>query len=242
MAFPGALALALAWPAHAADPAELKPLIDRVLTAYGGESKLRGVQAYVEKTAFTGPDGPNATLVRYVQLPDRLRLESEFESQGKRVKCALVYAGSSGWKHMEGQPTIDRRSPFKGRSEPLRYVGPRAWLRLKDPAYTLTPLGEATVGDRRVFGIGLKPPNDREEKHFFDKESGLLLKVERTLSYPAGKPPVLEETLYSRYEVVDGIPVAREITNKEGGKTTQRIEVVEFRFAQELDARLFQKP
>ena len=154
----------------------------------------------------------------------------------------IVYAGDSGWKHTEGQPTVPHRSPFTGREEPLKYAGPRAWLRLKDPAYTLAPLGERRVGDRLVFGIALKAPNAPEEKCFFDKETGLLIKVEQMISYPQGDRRELEETFYGGYKAVAGVPVARAITKKRDGKTTQQIEVVEFRVADKLEARLFQKP
>ena len=242
LACPGVLALTLAQPAPAEDPAGLKPLIDKVLKAYGGEPRLNGLRAFVEKTKTTAPSGTTSTLGRYLQLPDRARLESEFELQGKRIKCVIVYAGDSGWKHTEGQPAVPHRSPFTGRKEPLKYAGPRAWLRLKDPAYTLTPLGETRVGDRPVFGIGVKAPNAPEERCFFDKETGLLIKVEQTISYPQGDRPVLEETFYGGYKAVAGVPVARAITKKRDGKTTQQIEVVEFRVADKLEARLFQKP
>ena len=242
LACPGVLALTLAPPAPADDAAELKLLIDQVLKAYGGETKLKAVQAFVEKTKTAAPAGPTSTLGRYVQLPDRTRLESEFALQGQRVKCVIVYAGDRGWKHTEGQPTVPHRSPFTGRKEPLQYAGPRAWLRLKDPAYTLTWLAETKVGDCSVFGIGVKSPNGPEERCFFDKKTGLLLKVEQTISYPQGKQPELEETYYGGYKAVDGIPVARAITKKRDGKTTQQIAVVEFRVADKLDAQLFQKP
>jgi hypothetical protein len=213
-----------------------------VLKAYGGEQKLKGLQAFVEKTKTTAPDGSTATLARYVQLPDRTRLESEFAIQGKPFKCRIVYAGGNGWKHTEGQATVSQRSPFTGRKEPLKYAGPRAWLRLKDPTYALASLPERKIGDRPVFGIAVKAPNTPEEKCFFDKTSGLLLKVEQTISYPQGKPPVLEETFYGNYQAVEGIAVARAITKKQGGKTLQRIEVVEFQVAEKLDAQLFEKP
>jgi hypothetical protein len=245
LTYPGMLALTLARPAPAQGPAELQPLINRVLEAYGGETRLSRLQAFVERTKVTAPDGHLiSTLDRYTQLPDRIRVESEFEVQGKRVRCAMVYAGDRSWRHTEGQPTVPHRSSFKGRREPLKYAGPRTWLRLKAPAYTLRLLDETKVGDRLVFGIGVKSPDASEERCFFDKETGLLVKVEQTLSfsYPAGKPPVLEETLYSRYEAVDGIPIARAITKKSDGRTTQQIEVVEFRVADRLNAELFQEP
>jgi hypothetical protein len=113
---------------------------------------------------------------------------------------------------------------------------------LKDPAYALVPLGETRVGDRPVFGIGVKALNAPEERCFFDKETGLLLKVEQVVSAPQDKQAVVEEALYGNYKAVEGIPVARAITKKRDGNIMQQIEVVEFRVAERLDAQLFQKP
>ena len=213
-----------------------------MLNAYGGEEKLKGLHSFVEKTKITPPGAPTSNLARYVQLPDKTRLESEFELQGKQFKCRIVYAGDNGWKHTEGQPTVPQRSPFTGRKDPLQYAGPRAWLRLKDPAYALTPLRETKVGGRPAFGIGVKAPNAPEEKCFFEKETGLLLKVEQISSAPQDQRLVVNETLYGNYQTVEGIPVARAITRKRDGKTIQQIEVVEFKVAAKLDAQLFQKP
>ena len=243
LTYPGVLALTLARPAPAQGPAELQPLIDRVLEAYGGETRLSRLQAFVERTKVTAPDGHLiSTLARYTQLPDRIRLESEFEQPGKRVRCAIVIAGDRGWRHTEGQPTVPHRSSFKGMREPLKYTGPRTWLRLKAPAHTLRLLDETKVGDRQVFGIGVKSPDAPEERCFFDKETGLLVKVEQTIDFHRGAPPVLEETLYGGYRAVEGIPIARSITKKKDGRTVQQIEVVEFRVADQLNAELFREP
>ncbi len=223
-------------------PAELKPLVDKILKAHGGEKKLRDLQAFVEKTKTTAPNGAFTTLARYIQLPDQTRLESEFELQGKRVKCAIVFAGDSGWRKMEGQPTEPYRAAYKGKMDPLKYAGPRAWLRLLDPTGKLTPIGETKVGDRPAFGIMLKSGTDPEEKMFFDKATGLLIKVEKTLSYPKLNKSELHETFYDEYQTVDGIPFARKITKRVDGKTTQQVEILEFSVVDKLDAKLFEKP
>jgi hypothetical protein len=221
---------------------ELEPLIDKVLKAHGGEAKLRGLRAFVEKSKTTPAGGPASTVDRYHQLPDRTRLESEFEVAGKRVKCRTVYAGDRGWRKTDDQPTVPLRSPYAGRKEPLEYAGPRAWLRLKDPAATLAPLGETKVGDRAAFGILLKSAGAPEEKLFFDKEGGLLLKAEQAINYPQRGESVREETYYEDYRAADGIPVARKVTRKRDGKTAAVTEVTEFRVADKLDAQLFREP
>jgi hypothetical protein len=232
LAFLGALVLTLGQAFSAQDSPELKPLIDKILKAHGGEAKLNGLQAFVEKTKTTLPGGKTTTWDRYIQLPDQMRQESEFELQGKRVKCVLVFAGDNGWRKMEGEPAMPYRAAFKGRKDPLHHAGPRLWLRLKDPAYTVTPFGDVKVGNRAAFGIMLKSALGPEEKLFFDKQSGLLIKSEQSQL----------ETFYDAYQPADSIPIARKITRKQDGKTTQEIEVVEFKVVEKLDGKLFEKP
>jgi hypothetical protein len=233
--FLGVLSLTFGQAIAGEKPAELEPLVEKVLKAHGGEKKLRGVHAFVEKTKTTVPSGAFTTTDRYIQLPDQTRLESEFELGGKRVQCAIVFAGDSGWRKMEGQPAEPYRAAYKGKIDPLKYAGPRAWLRLKDPGHTLTRLPDTKVGERPAFGIALQSGNNPVERMFFDNETSLLIKVEKNISY-------VEETVYEDYQAVDGIPVARKITRKRDGKTTHLIEVVEFKVADKLDARLFQRP
>jgi hypothetical protein len=196
----------------------------------------------VEKTKTTSPDGKFTTWDRYIQLPDQMRQESEFEISGKRVKCVLVFAGENGWKKTDAEPTQDYRAAFKGKKEPLKYAGPRAWLRLLDPAYQLTALDETKLGDRPAFGILFSFGKDPAEKFFFDKATGHLLKEEKTLLYPSTGKIEFYETFYDDYQATAGIPVARKIIKKRDGKTIQQIEITEFSIVEKLDSKLFEKP
>jgi hypothetical protein len=135
----GVLALARAQPAPAEDSVELQPLIDKVLNAYGGETKLKGLQAFVEKTKMAAPQGPTARLVRYVQLPDQTRLESEFELQGKQVKCRIVYAGDNGEAHRRpahGAPVF----PFHGQEGAPQVRRPPGLAAVEGPGLCARPL------------------------------------------------------------------------------------------------------
>ncbi len=221
--------------------AQLKLLVKKIVTAHGDAKRLEAVRAFLEKTKSTAPSGSITTLDRYIQLPNQSRQESEFDLGDKGVKCVLVFAGDNGWRKMEGDVAQPYRAASKGKKAPLKYAGPRAWLRLLDPAYKLTSLGETKVNDRPAFGIQLSVGTDPPEKLFFDKVTGLLLKEEKTLRYTDGRLE-LHETFYADYQPDKGIPIAHKITKTLDGKTIQQIEVTEFKIVDKLDAKLFEKP
>lgn len=227
--------------APAEENKELQALIDKVLKAHGGETKLSQLEAFIEKTRTTGPKGQVTTMNRYVHLPDKLRMESEFDVGDKRVKCAIIYNGNQGWKKQEDKATELRPSPFTGVKDPQKFSGPRIWLRLRDPAYTPSLLEETKVGDRPAVGIKLSGKG-REERLFFDKQTRLLLKAEETLTFGQGKEAITVETLYSDYQEIAGIPIAHKTTKKTKGEVTSETEVVEFKVADKLDEKLFGQP
>lgn len=230
--------------ARGSQPDELRPLIDKVIKAHGGEAKLNQVKAFTLKTKHTGPDGGAPyTETLHVELPDKYRLEKEAERQGVTDKTIFAMNGDKLWRKQDNESeAVD--VPKEGYSYlqgSLQYLGPRGRLILKDQATTLSPLGESKVGERAVVGLKFTRKGMPEAKLFFDKETGLMLKTENSSKDKDGKESV-HEVLYSDHKDFDGIPIARKVTRKQDGKVTQESEVVEFRVLDKLDAKLFQKP
>jgi hypothetical protein len=156
------------------------------------------------------------------------------------------------------------RMEVAARQDALKFSGPRRLLRLTDPASELSWLGEVKVGDCAAVGIQLafkmgpaekwfleetgserakvvRLTRAHEEKWFFDKETGLLIKTERTVVSTTGMKFVIE-TLYSDYKKIDGIMIALKETVKSNGAASGGREVVEFKVVDKLEDRLFQQP
>jgi hypothetical protein len=256
-------------PGPAQEPTNLKPLIDKVLKAHGGEAQLRQLTAFTEKTK-TRRSGSESTSEVFVQLPERLRqVSSAVGAVGPR-KTISVYNGDQSWtKTTPGRSETVAKKLTKmdvaAWQASLKFRGPRRLLRLTDPASELAWLGEVMVGDRTAVGIQLTfkiGPGEKwfldketgserakvvrltrahEENLFFDKETGLLTKTEHTAVNVNGTKSLIE-TLYSDYKETDGIMIARKATVKTSGQVTEESEVVEFKVVDKLDDSLFQKP
>src|SRR4051794_19196355 len=79
----------------ARQPDDLKPLIDKIIKAYGGEEKLGKVKAvaYTRKTILT-KDGKESVQKVTIQFPAHFRSETEYEVDGKKKTQVFVHLGN----------------------------------------------------------------------------------------------------------------------------------------------------
>ncbi len=128
---------------------------------------------------------------------------------------------------------------------------PAMILRLKDPAFKVSWLGESQLEQRTAVGVEVARKSGEEfaspgatiaskARLSFDKETGLLLKSE--WDFPPDSSSGKGENLYLDYGVLAGIPIARHQVCKMDGKVAFRTEVLEFKTADRLDDKLFEKP
>ena len=209
---------------------ELKRIIRKALNAHGGEDKLKRLTSFVETTESRTAKGLVSTQKRYVQLPNDCRSETEFGPDSTLKPCVIVQTRDRRWRKLAGEPTRDLGAPSEMLRDAIRFAGPRIVLQLVDPQSTVTLIGQAKVGDTDVIGVKVK--SRFEERWFFDTESDLLVKRETA----AGS------TFYTDYQKADGIPIARQITQKKEGKVYLTTKVIEFKVVDRHDPTLFEKP
>jgi RNA polymerase sigma factor (sigma-70 family) len=235
----------------------VKSQIARVLKAHGGEESLGKLKTFTLKVKTSRVlDGvisdDNTDHHFYVQLPDKVR--AELNVAGRETgKIIAVKNGDKKWRKINDGEAADYE--FSG-EDLTKYLGPRAILRLNDPAMEVSVLGERMVGDTgSVFGDraaicvkvarkdrkGFSPLHfDRsglvnEVRLYFDKDSNLLLKEEwdaHNLHF---------EIFCAGYKMVNGVAVAQKLVQRTDGGVNYRSEV-EFNVVDKLDAKLFQKP
>jgi hypothetical protein len=113
---------------------------------------------------------------------------------------------------------------------------------LKDKKAEFSPLGEAKVNDKPAVGVKVSAKGHKDVNLFFDKETGLLAKVERrTLDAMSGED-VAEERIITEYQDIDGLKVAKKIIINREGKKFMEVELVEHKPQEKLDASEFGKP
>jgi hypothetical protein len=112
---------------------------------------------------------------------------------------------------------------------------------LNDPAVALEPLGEYTIEDRVVVGIGVLGRGQRGLKLYFDRTTALLMASECQLDGPGGKT-VTQQARYSRHREIGGYVRPGKVTVYRDGKKVMEGELIEARRAERIDPAEFRIP
>jgi internalin A len=234
------------------DDDELKPFLEKVVAAVGGE-RTAGVKAWTQtfrRKIHTLKRKGSVVYRDFVELPDRFRREAEFEGETLLKRTTYVIVGDKGWGNAEGSfahGEVDRMNPDE--------VGTIKWMVLNQggiiplipllPGFKASPLGESKIGDRTVVGVRAVPtgPAGWEGRLYYDKENGRLVRYE-TSEPIDGKNEKVEDAFAYSYE--GGKTVAR----RQGGNAratdyydpNEEWEVIEFKLADTLDPKLFEPP
>lgn len=143
------LVLSIVTPAANADEhAEVKAIVDKAIKAVGGEDKL----------------------LRLFRWKERYYLG---ESKAGTVRDAVLQPPDHWW---QAKTDIAKDNP--DRLDKTHLVEAWTLVPLTDPKSTLTRLSEISVDDKPAFGIRLVRQGKADLNLYFDKDSGLLARID----------------------------------------------------------------
>ncbi|MBI3408636.1 MAG: RNA polymerase sigma factor [Planctomycetes bacterium] len=226
--------------------------IAKFLKAHGSEDALRRLRSFTLTVNTASVISSQKDQYQFfIQLPNLARIECRADGD-RSGTLVSVKNGDKRWQKVNDGEVLER-----GVADGLlEFVGPRALLRLKDPAMKVTMLGErmagdiaALLGDRGAVCVELARKDGKrfvplhalagglveEVRLYFDKASGLLLKEE----FEDRNQHI--EIFCTDYKVFNDIPVAQKLVRRTDGSVNYR-STVEFNIVDKLDAKLFQKP
>jgi hypothetical protein len=232
------LVMGLAGAGRADDAGELRAIIDKAIKATGGEEKLAKYKAITvkEKGTYYGMGaGQPYTATEAMQIPNQFK----FDIQGAFV---MVLNRDKGWISMGGNVEEMTKEQVKDTQDTMYVHEVGTLVPLKDKAFHLAPLGESKVGDRAVVGVKVTHKGRPDVNLYFDKDTGLISKVEtRVRDMMTGKE-VDQETTYSNYKEVSGVQLPTKIEVKREGKQYVEAEIEEVKLLEKLDDDVFAKP
>lgn len=240
-----ALLVALApAPGRAAD--EPKDVIAKALKAHGGAEHLNK-----HKAAQTKTKGkitlPGVGEVEYSQelsymFPDKLKDQMELKVMGQTVNVLTIVNGDKITLEVNGK-AIDQADKVKEAMKDAGHVIEVArMVALQGKEYELSLIGEDKVEGKKVVGVRASKKDQKDVSLYFDKETGLLAKLEFRTTDQATGNEVTEERLPSGYEKnKDGVPVPKKVVVKHDGKVFLEAEVVESKYFEKLDDSEFKK-
>lgn len=183
-------------------------IIEKYLTAVGGTDALGKLKNRVSKGTIVIPEmGMSGTLTTHQAPPMDGKVEVVFEGMG------TILTGTKGEVAWEVSPMTGARV-MEGNDKIVAYrqVPLDPFIDWKTRFEKVETTGEDTEGETPAYIVTLTPKEGPPEVAYFDKESGLLLKIET-----AGENGATFTRPFGDYKEVDGVKVAHS-TGLRGGQ------------------------
>jgi hypothetical protein len=219
------------------DSAAARKIIDRAIEAAGGREALKRYekpfQLERKGKSFVGGDIDFA-LRSTTWLPDKLRTEEELNRNGQKISLGVRFNGEKGFLLPAKREMQERGLGY------IRELLYSYWLAtllpLDDPQFKLTPLDEILLDGRAAIGVKITCENRPDVRLYFDKDAMTLVKLAREFN---GR--LFEET-YDDFAELDGLVYPKKIVQYMIGNKRTEMETTEFRFLDEVDEAIFEKP
>jgi hypothetical protein len=113
---------------------------------------------------------------------------------------------------------------------------------VKDKGYEFSPIGEVMVEGKPALGVRVLAKDRKDINLYFDKETGLIAKLEHRTTNASTGTEVTEERIVVGYQKTkQDIPMPKKVIVKHDGKTFLEAEVLEAEFLEKIDDGQFKK-
>jgi hypothetical protein len=239
----GLLILSFTGATQAQDDA--RAIVAKAIKAQGGEEKLSQVRAGRSKLeGVLYSDGREIPIAGedVFALPGQIKIKLTVNTTPRAMTIVEIVDGDKGWISIDGQ-VKEADADGLARMKQQLYLSRVIWLTplLKDRDFELTPLKETKVADRALLGIKVASKGQKEINLYFDKESGLLARLEYPTKNNQGRE-VMQEDSFSDYIELGGIKIPKKSVAMQDGKKLMEVKVISAEFPESIPAKEFSKP
>jgi hypothetical protein len=227
-------------PGHADSEAEA--LLAKAVRAHGGAEALNryaGVRLRLKVQDEGARVGPYDWELLFA-APDKLRDFRESYYLGRRTSdSGWVTNGKQTWWVAERRAVPAEEPAATSIRADAHLMQALRLVPLRGKDYELRVADEVTVDGKPAAGLLVRTAGHKDVTLFFDKETGLLVKVERPV-YDAGpEKEVKEERFYRDYSRGAALPVARKWVVLHGGKKVWQAVIKDARFLEKVGDKEF---
>jgi hypothetical protein len=222
---------------------EAKTILDKALQAHGGADRLakyKATQSAGKGTVDIGGNSVEFTSEDYAQLPDQFKSVVKLQVNGMNItqvqsmnkgKLAITLNGMK-------LPLTDKlQELFKEEVYAERLA---TLLPLKDKEYELALAGEVKVDDKPAVGIKVSSKGHKDVNLYFDKENGLLVRMEFRSVDPMTEQEYTRETYFRAYKDANGLKNPTKVLINRDGKKYVEMELTEIKNLEKLDDSVFE--
>jgi hypothetical protein len=218
---------------------QARALLNQAIQALGGKTylSLRDMQQTGRTFGFYHgrPSGTGAVFWRFVEYPDKERLELT-----KERDVAYLYVADKGYEvTFKGPHAVEKKDldDYLRRRRFSLEMMLKVWL--NDPGVALFYDGTALAGNLASQQVTLINSKDEAVKLLFDIDTHLPLKKSYSWRDPVDKQRNTEEEIYDNYKPVQGIMTPYNFTRYYNGDMQSQRFVNSVQFNQGLDAAMF---
>jgi hypothetical protein len=217
-------------------------VVDKAIRAHGGETALARTKTMIRTESgtlnFNGGEIAFSSELT-ADLPDRYRLEVELGPM--KLRQIAIVTRARGWQVTSGNTLeMSRETHHEAVEEGYAlYLTSLAPLR-REKGIELTTVRDAKVAGKPAAGVKVKLKGHDDVQLFFDKETGLLVRMAR--STPFGGLTAEKEYLFSEYKEVEGVKMPMKRQEFIAGQKYMDGKVSSFRFPDRVDEKNFAKP
>lgn len=238
-----AAALALSTAAAGARAQDANAVVEKGIKALGGEEALSKIKAATWKTkttiTFNGNEN-QATTTTTVQGLDHFRQELDGEFNGNAFRAVTVLNGDKGSRSFGGnQQELDKDALANQKRTVYLTLIPMTLVQLKRKDFKLESAPDETVDGKPAAGVKVTGPDGKDFKLYFDKESGLPVRMVAKVAGFMGNE-FTQETTFSDYKDVAGVRKAMRIVSKRDGQPFMTQQITEFKLLDTVDPKTFE--
>lgn len=232
-------------PARADGDKDVNAVLDKAIKALGGEEKLRAADTatWTSENKITVGDN-EGTITSHVTVKglDHFRQHADGQFSGSPFRSITVVNGDRGWRHLGYAKTeLDGSSLTNQKRNVYLMVIPANILPLKGKGFQARLAGEEDVDGKPAQVVKVTPPVGKDFTLYFDKDSGLPLKVVAKVVGNQGDEFTLATT-FADYKDFGGLKRATKLRSTRDGEPFVAQEIIEFKVLDKVDPATFAEP
>lgn len=218
-----------------------KAVIEKAIQASGGKEHIDKIKGGYSKSKGKLHILGGVDIVQEVHFayPDKFRETAELEVMGQKIVTDTIINGgrisvkANGMDAPVPETIKDSIKEAGHVLQVMRLVG----LSSKD--FTLATIGDGMVEGKPAIGIKVSKKDRRDIDIWFDKQSHLVVKVERKTASPVDGQEINEERIITEYKKGDKGPEVKRVIVKHDGKLFVEMEVLEAKTLETPDENQF---
>ena len=237
--------LAMGCTSHAEDTPKVNAIVDKAIKALGGEEKLSKINTafWKSKNNIYGNglviEGSGRTIFQGL---NHFRQEFETYHDGSKVKVVIVLAGDK-CSRLSGEnlTVMDKDEVANQKRDIYLTIIPITMLALKEKEFMKEVSADEKFGDKIVVGLKVIAAYKKEFKIYFDKWTGLPVKLVAKVPFSTLVSTRYAEqvTLFEGYKEMAGIKKATKITTTRNGRKFSEQTITEFKILDKVEAKTF---